>query len=67
MSKTRIYLIAIFALWFYLHLAGRNKDEKAPTLDDYDRAQSGHGGTMTANRNQYVNIDFIKLYEKGSF
>lgn len=40
MSKTLIYLVAIFALWMYFTFSRNSVIEKA------DEAQSGHGGTL---------------------
>ena len=48
MSKSLIYLIGIFALWFYFHLAEGNTTKRGSgfNISDADKAQSGHGGTV---------------------
>lgn len=51
MSKSLIYLIGIFALWFYFYLAEK-KDERGEDGFDMkkaDEAQSGRGGTATVS------------------
>lgn len=47
MSKSLIYLIGIFALWFYFHIADTpsNKRGSGFKLDEADKAQSGSAGT----------------------
>lgn len=52
MSKTLIYLIAVFAMWMYFSFSGsaNGKSEK-PTVKDFDAAGSGHGGTATVSNN----------------
>lgn len=51
MSRTLIYLIGIFALWFYFHIADAVKPEKDDgfNLGKADKAQSGHGGLLTSH------------------
>lgn len=50
MSKSLIYLIGIFALWFYFHLADNSNTKRGDgfNLKDADKAQSGHGGMMAS-------------------
>ena len=56
MSKCLIYLIAIFCLWMYFKITNfwDNRTEKQPTIEDFDKAQSGNGGTMTASKGTYT-------------
>ena len=51
MSKTLIYLIAIFCLWMYFSFStsAQNTEKKKPTVKDFDEAESGHGGTLVSN------------------
>lgn len=57
MSKTLIYLVAIFVLWMYFKFSnsanGGTLAEKYD-VEDFDKAQSGRGGTMTANRGTFT-------------
>lgn len=48
MSKSLIYLIGIFALWFYFHIADNSNAKRGDGFDlnNADKAQSGHGGMM---------------------
>ncbi len=47
MSRTLIYLIAIFALWMYFSFGSKSK----PTVEDFDKAGSGSGGTLVSHNN----------------
>lgn len=51
MSKTLIYLVAIFCLWMYFKFSssanGKTLAEKY-NVKDFDKARSGSGGTMVA-------------------
>ena len=49
MSKTLIYLIAVFAMWMYFSFSSSANGGSKPTVKDFDAAGSGSGGTMTAN------------------
>lgn len=44
MSRTLIYLIAIFALWMYFSFGSFDGKKAKPTIKDFDRAGSGRGG-----------------------
>ena len=62
MSKTLIYLIAIFCLWMYFSFSNmaNAKKESKPTIKDFDDAQSGHGGTMVSNtENRDSSVVFV--------
>ena len=52
MTKTLIYLIAIFALWLYFRYGnfgkGEEKRSKEEVIEDADKAGSGSGGTMAS-------------------
>lgn len=56
MSKSLIYLIAIFCLWMYFKFSSSANAAVAekPTVKDFDKAQSGHGGTMVSSKGIYV-------------
>ena len=70
MSKTLIYLIAIFCLWMYFSFSSSAQVAKKPTVKDFDDAGSGHGGTLvsaeTANRNA-VFIDHSGVVGKRTY
>lgn len=57
MSKTLIYLVAIFALWMYFSFSNQaqagNLADKYK-VEDFDKAQSGHGGTQVADRGEFT-------------
>lgn len=68
MSKSLIYLIGIFALWFYFYLADKNEDSrKGFDMKEADEAQSGRGGTATVNwrGGGFVNPSFTELPKGG--
>ena len=57
MSKTLIYLIAIFVLWMYFKFSSSANDKTLAekyTVEDFDKAQSGTGGTLTSNRGPFT-------------
>jgi hypothetical protein len=60
MSKTLIYLVAIFALWMYFSFGTfetSTKTAEKPTIKDFDNAQSGHGGTLVSTDGKNVFVD----------
>ena len=68
MSKSLIYLIGIFALWFYLYLADSKTDRKGFDLKEADKAESGHGGTTVAWRGGgFANPSYTEVTKGGSF
>lgn len=57
MSKSLIYLIAIFCLWMYFKFSkSANGETLAEKYDvkDFDKAQSGHGGALVNNRGDFI-------------
>ena len=48
MSKVLIYLFAVFALWMYFSF-GKFGNEQ-PTIEDFDKAQSGKAGTTVSHK-----------------
>lgn len=53
MSKSLIYLIAIFCLWMYFTFSGNSQSSTMAekyTVEDFDKAQSGSGGTMVSTQ-----------------
>ena len=61
MSRLLIYLIAVFALWMYFSISETKTQaqSKNNTVENYDKAQSGNGGTMVSNNNQSY-VDKVK-------
>lgn len=49
MSKLLIYLVAIFCLWMYFSFSGKGGGKEQPTIEDFDAAGSGHGGSMVSS------------------
>ena len=63
MSRLLIYLIAVFALWMYFSISETKTQaqSKNNTVESYDKAQSGNGGTMVSNSgNTSTRIDWVK-------
>lgn len=60
MSKTLIYLIAVFAMWMYFSFSSSANGGSKPTVEDFDAAGSGHGGTMTANNGLKPGSNFVR-------
>jgi len=60
MSKTLIYLIAVFAMWMYFSFSSSANGGSKPTVKDFDAAGSGSGGTMTSNNGLKAGSVFVR-------